>query len=286
MNSADGDCDAVPAGGAVRGRGGARLRLGLAGPVGRPHRERVSPGVAGQRHATAPRCRPTPPAASVAACHGPPSTCTSTRLIPRCWAQATPATTTGTGGRAGCAGAGGSIRDCGLDGALRRPAARHPVRVEVGEAWSAPARSPLAGRRRSRRGRARPSAPGSRARPAAARRSSRPRAAAPARRAARPSGCRTSSRRPSGRPAGRRPACGSGLVEQVAERDAEPAGVADQVAADLVGDAGQRDVRAPPSGGRAARRRSTRSGCDQAVDRAAARSAGSTCGTTSAVSIR
>lgn len=31
-------------------------------------------------------------AASRAVCHGPPSTRTSTREIPRCWAQATPAT--------------------------------------------------------------------------------------------------------------------------------------------------------------------------------------------------
>ena len=63
---------------------------------------------------------------------------------------------------------------------------------------------PLAWPRRSRRGPAPPSGPGSRARPAAARRSCRPRAARPGRPAAPRSACRRSSRRPSGRPPGRR----------------------------------------------------------------------------------
>ena len=46
-----------------------------------------------------------------------------------------------------------------------------------------------------------------------------------------------------------------GLVEQVADPDAEPARVADQVAADLVGDAGERDVPLDHRPARADRRR-------------------------------
>ena len=137
---------------------------------------------------------------------------------------------------------GVSMRDCVLIGACGRPAPRHPVRVEVGEAGQLQLGQPLASPTRSRTGRAPPSGPGSRARSAAARRSCRRPAARRGRRAAPRSG--VPQVKPSDRPADDLVGAGLrlGLVEQVRERYAEPAGVADQVAADLVGDAGQRDV--------------------------------------------
>ena len=57
-------------------------------------------------------------AASRARCHGPPSTRTSTRSMPRCCAQATPATGT-VPARGEANGLGVSIRDSVLIGASR-----------------------------------------------------------------------------------------------------------------------------------------------------------------------
>ena len=57
------------------------------------------PAVASQARTTAARCRSRRPAASVASCHGPSSTRTSTLEMPRCCAQATPATVDRAGRR-------------------------------------------------------------------------------------------------------------------------------------------------------------------------------------------
>ena len=136
----------VPAGRAVRGDRPPLLRSGSRRRVGGPHLEGVlARAWRPSARTTAARCPTDTVGASVASCHGPSSTRTSTRRMPRCWAHATPATVTGPAvsrlRRAGRVDAG-----LGLDRALRRPAARHPVRVEVVEAGELELGHPLGGR--------------------------------------------------------------------------------------------------------------------------------------------
>ena len=192
----------APSGAAAR-----LLGLGLAVAVGGPHVSVCSPGVG------VPAPRPLPPGVvETAAQRRPPATAPSSTRTSTCGcpgAAPRPPRRWSPARRSGRARRGVSIRDCGLDRRLRGPAPRHPVRVEVGEAWSARSRSATCWPRRSRRGRARPGGPGSRARRAAARRSCRRPAARRARRAATRSGSRRSSRRPSGRRPGRRRRCGA-----------------------------------------------------------------------------
>ncbi len=77
-----------------------------------------------------------------AACHGPSSTWTSTLLIPRCTAQATPATRHGPG--RDLLGARDVDPAHGLDRRLLRPAPRHPVR-DVVEGRQLEVHDPLGG---------------------------------------------------------------------------------------------------------------------------------------------
>ena len=170
--SADGDGDACASRWRRPGRPAASARSGS-----RRSRRSPAPG-AGARPAwrpsartTAARCPPRPSAASVGLL---PRAVVDPYLDPADAPVLRPGHP-GDGHRPGgqpVAPAGRVDPRLGLDRRLRGPAARHPVRVEVGEPWSAPARSPTCWPRRSRTGRAPPSGPGSRARPAAARRSS------------------------------------------------------------------------------------------------------------------
>ena len=108
-----------------------------------PHRvlARRSPATG---RTTAARCRWRPSGAASPAAHGPSSTCTSTLLIPRCCAHATPATVTAPALRS--APSRGRVDPrLGLDRRLRGPAARHPVGVEVGEPGQLDLGDPLAG---------------------------------------------------------------------------------------------------------------------------------------------
>ena len=73
-----------------------------------------------------------------------------------------------------------------------------------------------------------------------------------------PSACRWSCRRPSVDTIWSAPAWTPASLEQVGQRDADPAGVADVLAADLVGDAGQGDVALDRRVARAGPRRSAR----------------------------
>ena len=241
----DGHLDAVPAGRAV-GRRCGRLRVCVSPvvSVARTRRRVLARAWRPTARTTAARCRSTTVAASVGLLprrrrRPAPRPCE----MPRCCAQATPATIDRARPSGRCRPRGVSIRDCVLIGACARPAARHPVRVEVGEAGQLQLGEPLAWPTRSRTGRAPPSAPGSRARSAAARRSCRRRASRRGRRAAPRSACRQVQ------PSTDRLDHLVGAVERARASSsrslsgyAEPARVADQVAADLVGDAGQRDV--------------------------------------------
>ena len=79
------------------------------------------------------------------------------RSMPRCWAQATPATATAR--RPSLAsGRGASMRDIVLIGASLGPAALDPVRRRRRRTWSARGRRATWSRTRSRTGRARPCA--------------------------------------------------------------------------------------------------------------------------------
>ena len=75
-----------------------------------------SPRVASHRHRHCRQVSGPIASASSAVCHGPSSTRTSTRLMPRCCAQATPATTTGPASTS-LPSDGVSIRDDVLTGA-------------------------------------------------------------------------------------------------------------------------------------------------------------------------
>ena len=130
--SGDRDHDLVLTGGAVRER---RDPIGgLGAPVAR--RWRAPAGVCcpawrrPTRTATGARCRSCPAAASSASRHGPSSTRTSTRSIPRCWAQATPATSDAVRPRPCANGCGRVDPRLGLDRGLLRPAPLDPVGVE------------------------------------------------------------------------------------------------------------------------------------------------------------
>ena len=118
-------------------------------------RSRWSPGVASQASATAARCRPRRPRPA-----WPPAT-GRRRPGPRPWRSP------GAGPRPPRRSPSGrpalvdrrrgvSMRDSVLIGACWRPAARHPVRVEVGERGQLRSRSPTWSPRRSRTARARP----------------------------------------------------------------------------------------------------------------------------------
>ena len=241
--SLDGDldvCQPVAPSGAA---GAALLRSGSRRPLSVARTWSVcSPGVASHRQRPLPPgVRPRRTGASVASCQGPPSTRTSTLEMPRCCAQATPATITGPARGRLRRRAGVSMRDSRLDRPLRGPAARHPVRVELGERGQLQLGHPLVADTY-------PYRPGTTIRtgkPCSIGSGSpfMPTASI----ASRPSSS-TAVGRAGGEPVDRaadhlvRAGVRAGLVEQVLQRYAEPARVADQVAADLVGDAGQRDV--------------------------------------------
>ena len=84
-------------------------------------------------------------AARVASCHGPLSTCTSTLVMPRCWAQATPAMAT-VPAVTEAPTRGTSMREAVLIGPLGRPAARGPVALVGGEPGDLELGDPLGGR--------------------------------------------------------------------------------------------------------------------------------------------
>ena len=117
----------------------------------------------------------------------PPSTATSTPVIPVCWAQATPPTWTAPAGTPS-PDRGTSIRDGDLHRRLLGPAPLGPVRRDVRRTGSPRGPPATCRRTRTRRGPARSSGPGSRGRSAAADRSWRPRAWRPGRRSPRCSG--------------------------------------------------------------------------------------------------
>lgn len=108
----------MPARGTVGHGADAAAGLDGTGPVGRADLQGVAAGVAAHSHTHWRQVSRVSWAASFAGCHGPSSTRTSTRVMPRCWAQATPAT--GTVPAFGEAkGRGVSIRACVLTGARR-----------------------------------------------------------------------------------------------------------------------------------------------------------------------
>ena len=111
----------------------ARTRSRVLARRGRPRQRPLPPGVAGDR---ARRASPPPTA------RRPPAP--RPWLMPRCCAHATPATVTVPGRPLGAVARGVDPR-LGLDRPLRRPAARHPVGVEVGEPGQLDLGDPLAG---------------------------------------------------------------------------------------------------------------------------------------------
>ena len=114
--------------------------------VGRPGDDRVVAGRGVPRvAATAPTCRRSPRARARTRCQSPSSTCTSTLAMPRFGAQATPAIGCGPAARSAF-DFGTSMRDCGLDRCLPRPAAGRPVAVDVVPGGQLDLGQPLRGR--------------------------------------------------------------------------------------------------------------------------------------------
>ena len=232
--SVDPDLDGVVAASAVGRRRGDVGRLDVAGAVGRPDLDRVAcPASRPRRAPTGPRSPSRSAADRCSSARSPSSIETSTFETP---AIRRPGDA-GDRRRAGLDG-GAVVRDVdprlGEDRALASPSRAAPSSRRRLRGSSARSPSATSSPTRSRRGRGRSGGPGSRAPPAAAA-SFMPTAIIGSRRV----------HRPLGREAGREPVDGApddlrrrrldaGHGEHVAEVDAGPLGVADEVAADVV----------------------------------------------------